>query len=177
MSTNTTKPTEIERAAITLLMDAGAHHPALWSWIQAMAKNPDECRHLGNYTIDESVTVELDGRTMPLAECCRLLGYVTPMKEWDRDNDIAAAIQDKEPKGRKPETKIERDMARRDRIIYHLAMQVAFYRDEGRPDGDQSHDIMGLGGPVARITTSLAAAVVEYHKAMIDVVYLENDLY
>lgn len=172
-----TTPTEIERAAITMLVDAQVNHPALWSWIQAMAKDPDECRHLGNYIIDESVTIEFDGRTMPLAECCRSMGYVTPTKQWDRDNDIAAAIQDKEPKGKKPETKIERDMARRDRIIYHLAMAVAMYRDDARPTGDQSHNIMGLGGPIARITTSLAAAVVEYHKAMVNVVYLENDLY
>lgn len=177
MSTNTTKPTEIERAVITLLIGADAHHPALWSWIQAMATDINECRHLGNYTADESVTIEYDGRTMPLAECCRLLGYVTPTKQWDRDNDIASAIQEKAPKGIKPDSKIERNLARRDKYIFELAFQLARYRDEGRPDGDQSHDIYGMGGPLVRITTSLAAAVVEYHKAMINVIYLENDLY
>lgn len=53
-------------------------------------------------------------------------------------------------------------------------MAVREYREMGRPDGEQTHTIMGMGSPLMTVTTSLAAAVVEYHKAIVNQVYIEH---
>lgn len=51
-----------------------------------------------------------------------------------------------------------------DWAMANLAGAVAAYRSDNRPDGDVTHTIDHMGG--FTITTSLAAAVVEFHEAM-----------
>jgi hypothetical protein len=43
------------------------------------------------------------------------------------------------------------------------------YRVAGRPEGDQTHEILGMGSPIAIVSTSLAAAVVEFHTRVVGV--------
>ena len=169
-------PTEIERAALSLLLqDFGPFHTAMNMWVNAMASNPNEFRWLDAYVIDPTVTLEDgDGNTYQLADWCRKVRkYITPTKEWDRDNNMGKAIQDCEPTG-KELTGDERHIAERNRIAYHLAMAVREYREMGRPDGDQTHTIMGMNSPLMTVTTSLAAAVVEYHQAIVNQICYEH---
>jgi len=60
------------------------------------------------------------------------------------------------------------DQLKRDRdlMIGRLAYAVGRYRRDGRPGGDQMHALHGVGGPVALVTSSLAAAVADYHRAL-----------
>lgn len=167
------KPTEIERAALTLLLDAWINHPGLHAWVIAMASNPDEFRWLDEYVLDPASTIETGDGTMQLAEFCRLRELVTPTKLYDRDNCMWSSIQDCEPRGKR-ETGIEKNVAWRDRHAFHLAMAIREYREMGRPDGDQTHTIQGMGAPLMNITTSLAAAVVEYHKQIVNQIHIEH---
>jgi len=51
-----------------------------------------------------------------------------------------------------------------DKAAYSLAVEVAFYRRDGRPTGDQTTDI----GGGFRITSSLAASIVEFHQSVVE---------
>lgn len=55
-----------------------------------------------------------------------------------------------------------------DEAALRLAGQIVKYRNDGRPDGDVSHDIMGMGTPVMTVMSSLAAAVAEYVEQIAD---------
>lgn len=50
-----------------------------------------------------------------------------------------------------------------------LADAIANYRTAGRPDGDQTYTIMGMGAPLLNVTTSLAAAIAEFHANVLNV--------
>jgi hypothetical protein len=86
---------------------------------------------------------------------------------------MGRAIQDYNPKGKQPKGREEWYQAKRDRAAYNLAMAVREYREMGRPDGDQTHTIMGIGSPLMTVTTSLAAAVVEYHNTIVNQIHFE----
>lgn len=169
-------PTEIERAALTLLVhEGGPAHTALNMWVNAMASDPNEFRWLDSYVLDPAVTIEDgSGVTYQLADWCRRVrGYVTPTKEYDNDNNMGQAIQDYKPTGKQLKGD-EWYQAKRDRAAYNLAMAIREYREMGRPDGDQTHTIMGMGSPLMTVTTSLATAVVEYHKTIVNQIYFEH---
>lgn len=51
-----------------------------------------------------------------------------------------------------------------DRAALYLAVSIAMYREEGRPTGDQVTEI----GSGFRVSSSLAANVVEYHQAVVN---------
>ena len=51
-----------------------------------------------------------------------------------------------------------------DKAAYYLAVSIAGYRADGRPTGDQSTEI----GGGFRITSSLAANIVEFHQAVLN---------
>jgi hypothetical protein len=176
-------PTEVERAALTLLL--GPHpdpdlvepcveHPGLYFWIDAMLNDPEERRSLNRFIWEETVE-DIDGEAVPLREACRETGYVCWESEWDRDNSASSAILDRQPKGHRPQTWDERYAAAVDDNAYRLASAVRKYRVAGRPAGDYtSGSIGGLGNTLGYVETSLAAAIVEYHQLMMDLYVSEN---
>lgn len=146
-------PTEIERAAITLLLNFGAHHPLLDQWITQMARDPDEFRYLDDYARAEHADafqgLAHDAWAIPGTTWREhLAGKIMDWKAHPLDDDQHRGEQ--------------RRANQHDRTTYLLADAVREYRYMGRPDGDQSHLIHGMGGPLLRVTTSLAASLVEY---------------
>jgi hypothetical protein len=157
------QPTEIERAAVTLLCDANPRHPGLTHWIQALANDPDEFRMIDEYLL-ETPCEYAPGRT--LADVLRGDGWRMPKERYDRDFSLFCQLlqhhglrdQEVEPGTESPTHLL---VARLDDAATRLAGALVDYREMGRPDGDQEHHIAGVGKCV---TTSLAAAVVEYHE-------------
>lgn len=154
------RPTEIERAAVTLLLQSRPNNPLLGLWIQALAADPDERRDIETLVFESP-----DGR-----EYVRQ-GWVGPKTEYDRDNRAFGAILDHQPRGHY-ERGEDRYWAIQDSVIARLAWAVVYYRQAGRPDGDQTHTIQGMGGPLLSVATSLAAAVAEYHEGTVEVFHL-----
>lgn len=167
-------PTEVERAAITMLMGPRgdspmADHPGLYQFIRAIASDPNEMRDLDRYIWESSVgDYEDGGNEIPLRTICYEAGYICWKQEWDHDNSAFGAILDHQPRGRHPVTAEERRFAGIDDAAARLADSIINYRVAGRPDGDQTHTIHGMGSPLLNITTSLAAAVAEYHQQMLN---------
>lgn len=161
--------TEIERLALTFLSKHGSTlHPALGEWMRRLCSDPDEMRWMDHYALAETIALS-DDTTPNLAEFCRSQGFVIATSEWDHDNWGGIAIQNCQPKSQL--SKDERDLAEYDRAAYHLAYAVHRYREDGRPDGDQTHTIRGMGAPLLNVTTSLAAACYEYHGAIVNLAY------
>jgi len=164
--------TEIERLALTMLGKHGSTlHPALGEWMRRLCSDPDEMRHMDNYAVAEAIMLS-DDTTPNLADFCRSEGFVIATREWDRDNWGGSAIQDCNPKVQLNES--EAELAEYDRAAYHLAGAVRSYRENGRPDGDQTHTVMGMGAPLINVTTSLAAACYEYHTAIVNLAYRDR---
>lgn len=163
--------TEVERVAITLLARRSTNHPGLALWIRTMAENPAEMRSL-----DDFIAESLDDNGERLLDSLQSDGWVVS------DNRLMgkrtfAAIMDQKPKGRyiqSAESKAWNQANYTDRITYFLAYALCQYRDAGRPSGDQTSSIMGMGGPLVVVSTSLAAAIVEYHDMMMNYA-LEQD--
>lgn len=178
-----TAPTDVERAAITLLMTGPqrsprADHTGLYHYIMALATDPAETRSLDEYIWGAEIVTawDTDGdgnripfETRPLRDVCRDDRYVCWTNEWDHDNSAFAAILDHKPTGERPSTNLQRTLALIDDAAARLANAICDYRGAGRPDGDQHYTIQGLGSPLLNITTSLAAAVAEYHSQMLNI--------
>ena len=138
--------TEIERAAITLLTQSRATHPCLTRWIHALASDPDECRGLDEFSLGTWDQRELDDMAAA--------GFYAP-RRFQRFGPDTLTLHLGDG-GRSL-------LAEIDRAVVYLASALVRYRTEGRPDGDQDITI----APDIVVTTSLAAAVVEYHQAMV----------
>lgn len=164
------QPTEIERAAITLLMKTSVGHPALQSWVREMGTNADEHQHLDRFIVMGQQMVESSDGLVPLTDWLRANGFVCPEHEFDHDHSAWNAILDCRPWG-KAEKVNGRWWVYRDAAVLRLASALRDYREMGRPDGDQTHTIMGMGAPLMNIQTSLAAAVVEFHERIINLIY------
>lgn len=164
--------TEIERLALTMLTQHGSTlHPALGEWMRRLCSDPDEMRWMDHYALAETVALN-DDTTPQLADFCRSEGFVIATREWDRDNWGGSAIQHCKPKA--DLTEEERELAEHDRAAYHLASAVRIYRENGRPDGDQTHTVMGMGAPLLTVSTSLAAACYEYHRTVLNLAYSDR---
>ncbi len=185
-------PTEVERAALTLLMGCSleygpfAEHPGLYHWIRALAADPKEMRDLDRFIWEMQIPsewMEMDGRpevvaTEPLRAVCIRRGYVC----WQREYDQASAwkaIVDENPQGLRLKAQAAEGREAggchwRDKNLLFLAYAVAKYRIAGRPDGDQTSTIYGLGGPLLSVSTSLAAAIAEFHYNEINRIYYET---
>lgn len=150
--------TEIERAALTVLDQARGSHPALQEWIQAMIRNPDEMRGLNEFSLSASIDMGEDQPAMKLTDYLASNGYRVPTEGWG--NGVADYIfaEKSHTEGRDQEYNLNQ-------IVFALAHSVHMYRIMGRPDGDQSHTLSGMQSPLISYTTSLAAAVVEFHQA------------
>lgn len=141
------RPTEIERAALTLLSQARINHPVLASWVEALIQDPTEMRMLSRFYVESGIDAG---------------DYVVPGYYGDRYNDLVESILELHPRGRKAETPDERAQYQRESNILILASAVREYRERGRVDGDHTSAVNGMGGPLMLLTTSMAAAVVEY---------------
>lgn len=171
-------PTEIERAAITILMSSRGHSPradhvGLREYIRALAQNPNEMKSLDTYIWETTATLD-DGREFRLQQLCQQTGYECWQKQYDRDHNAFGAILDHEPRGRKPATGEERRLALIDDAAARLSSAIADYRLAGRPAGDQTHTVSGMGTPLLNVTTSLAAAVAEYHERVVNIYISER---
>lgn len=183
MVTVHTHPTEVERAAITLLLHQRQDHPGLYHYIRALASDPDEMRDLDRYIWEASVPTayneDENGNRIPveftqLREICQRGGFVCWEIEWDRNQGAFSAILEHEPTGTRPTTREGRWMALFDDACARLAYAVEKYRVAGRPDGDQTTTIMGMGAPLLNVTTSLAAAIGEFYAQTINIYAGEN---
>ncbi len=174
-------PTEVERAALTLLM-GGQHgpfvaHVGLAMHIRALATDPGEMRRLDTYIWESDVEIGFDedkvgnriSHQTPLRELCVERGHPCWTKEWDRENSALDAITDEKPTGSKPQTREEDFAAAKTAATFWLASAVCDYRVAGRADGDQAHTIKGLGADLLTVTTSLAAAIAEYHDRIVNI--------
>lgn len=165
-----TAPTEVERAALTLLMGPRGNNPAsvhvgLHAYIWALATDPAEMRDLDTFIFESYINIgnEDEPTMMPLRELCADRGQICYQREWDHDNSAYCAILDKMPTGKRLETHGEKRGARTTRASAILADAIRKYRVAERPEGDQSYTISGMGSPLLTVTTSLAAAISEFH--------------
>lgn len=179
--------TEIERAAITLLFGSGGNprcdHPGLSEYIRALAADPDEIRTPDQFIFEADAITEWDVsdeneiiplETRPLRDVCQEAGFVCWTSEWDRDNSAFGAILDHKPRGTRPDTKEQRYLVAVTDAAARLAYSIRDYRIAGRPVGDQTHTIMGMGAPLLNVTTSLAAAIAEYHNRILNIYARDN---
>ena len=99
-------PTEIERAALTILMGGSgprADHVGLRQYILTLVSDPEERRSLDEYIWESTVELS-DGNEVALRQFCHDAGYVCWATQWDRDADAFGAILDHKPRGRYPMT-------------------------------------------------------------------------
>jgi hypothetical protein len=159
--------TEVERVALTLLGKARPWHAGLVFWVKALCANPDERRDLDTFIWDAKICLTEGGdERADLRTLCMLEGFVVEHERYVLGEVSAfAAICDHKPRGIYPVSADDKMRSRIDRAVLLLAQALIDYRMAGRPDGDQSFTIQGLGAPLAMVHTSLAAAVVEYHEA------------
>lgn len=160
--------TEVERVAITLLHNARVvDHPGLSTWVEAMGTNANEMRHLDDYLLETNT--QINDVDVSWAEALRRAGFIVPTKEFDRDNSTWSAIFDKSVYLNQDDIDEETDYwAEWNKIILLLADALRDYRVAGRPSGNQTHKIHGMGGPLLNIQTSLAAAIAEYHQRIVN---------
>ncbi len=159
-------PTEVERAAFALLYVQDTpfvNHLGLESWIQALVANSEEFRSLDQYIWEEGMSEQLSQA-----------GLVC-WQRGDRDHSAAGAIYDYQPSGQDPKTAEERRWAYYDEAALRLGNAICQYREAGRPAGDIEHTIMGMGAPLVKVSTSLAAAIGEYHHTMLNLVFSDHD--
>ena len=157
-TTTTTFVPDVERAACQILADDSGRitHPVLRAYVGALLADPDFADSLDAgagsawapnvevvaYAVGEGFRAPADGKWG--AQFANSWGpdYYgdTHMNQLSREVDLA---------------------------ISQLAYAIREYRVEGRPSGDQTHAIHGVGGPLALETSSLAARLAEYHSAMV----------
>jgi len=161
--------TDLERVALTLAdKHCCAVHPALSMWVAAVQNDPNEIRSLDEYAWDNRDAVVCDNvtRAYTLRQLCDERGFAFPAKRFDRDCHLFSLIWDGTPEGEYKHAQIttdyRRDNGEYDAPLLALCNAVIEYRERGRVSGEHSHDIGGLGSTLLVVTTSLAAAIVEY---------------
>lgn len=148
-----------ERAAITLLIKADVTHPLLGIMIRRLGADPGEMRHLTGW--NEVAPDELDAFCQSsrahiwTAESARRYGYDERRRELIYPAPLVEAEEYREEIELLDE--YERDL---DKEARHLAGAVISHRMHGEEGLD---DTVALGYGLG-VTTSLAAALVEYHQ-------------
>lgn len=148
---------DIERAACQILAD-DAHlitHPVLRAYVEALLINPAFADRFdagagSAWTPSAEVVVYANGEGFPLPG----------RGKW---GEQFATSWGPNYYGDTDADQLKRD---RDIMIGQFAYAIGAYRRDGRPDGDQTQALHGIGGPVALVTSSLAAAVADYHRAL-----------
>jgi len=148
---------DIERATCQILHD-DAHlitHPVLRAYIEALLIDP---------TFVDSFDAGAGGAWTPSAEVVAYAsGEGFPLPERGAWGEQFATSWGPNYYGDTDANQFKRDQ---DIMIGQLAYAIGKYRRDGRPDGDQTRALHGIGGPVALVTSSLAAAVADYHRAL-----------
>lgn len=173
-----TGPTEVERAALSLLMGSRGDSPptdhvGLHTWIRALATDLTEMRDLDTFIWESEVNVGSAGspEMIPLRELCAERKQICCTSRYDSDNSAFHAILDEMATGGRAETQDERYYAGVSRAMAILADALCDYRKAGRPAGDQSHTIQGMGLSLLMVTTSLAAQIAKYHYTIINLLH------
>lgn len=167
-----TSPTDIERAAITMLLNSGYGHYGLQAWIKAVAQDPNEIRSIDDFLFetpcDYGTTVETYSGTW--ANWLVENGYKAWRKLYDNKDAFEEIFDGKHVKKMFPDLdrKEQGYIEMRDQAVLQLAYAIVEYRVSGRLDGDQTSSVYGL----INVTTSLAAAVAEYHEHIRNALYI-----
>lgn len=165
-----TMPTDIERAALTMLAKAGYGHYGLTAWRNALVNDPNEMRDIDRWLFEATCS---EDTASTWAQWLNANGYNAWRKEYDDRGAFEQIIEGKHAKKMYADyRKGERlSMQSRDDAVLRLAWAVADYRVSGRLDGDQTHSIMGI----TNVTTSLAAAVCEFHERIQNAIYAKYE--
>jgi len=148
---------DIERAACQILRDDARliTHPVLRAYVEVL---------LIDLAFADSFDAGAGSAWTPSAEVVAYAaGEGFPLPERGKWGEQFATSWGPDYYGDDGKRQAQRD---RDAIIAQLAYAVRTYRRDGRPNGDQTHALHGVGGPVALVTSSLAAAVADYHRAL-----------
>lgn len=166
--------TEVERAAITLIYQhrTTLHHPAVRAWVEAIGTNPDELRHIDEFFCDnQDMEMEEWQGGVTLRALCEGMGFSLPRCRWayDWEGGIFSALVNNNVDKKAYDNFYQMEM---DEAVLVLAYAVHEYRVNGRPDGDQTYTIMGMGAPLMNVQTSLAAAIGEFHQRVVQLMYM-----
>lgn len=158
MTTITTFVPDVERAACQILADDAGRitHPVLRAYVEALLADPDFADSFdagagSAWTPSAEVVTDAEGE-----------GFRAPA-----DGTWGVQFADSWGPDCYGETHMNQLSREVDRAIGQLACAIRTYRSDGRPGGDQTRVIHGVGGPLARETSSLAARLAEYHGAMV----------
>jgi hypothetical protein len=157
-------PTDLERAAVTLISE-GASHTGLALWTKSIAVDPEEIRSL-----DEFIAVyffEADEGSVKLSEFLKKEGFVTPETQGAGEPSAASAILDLKPRGRHPESPTDWRAASLDAAIWRLANAIIAYRLAGRPDSPAAQSLWERGSGLLKSTNPLTVALVDFHLAVL----------
>ncbi len=157
-ATTTTFVPAVERAACQILAnDAGRiTHPVLRAYVEAMLADPD---------FADSFDASAGSAWTPSAAVVAYAGgegFRAPT-----DGTWGAQFASSWGPDYYGETHADQLNREIDLAIGQLAFAIHAYRGDGRPGGDQTRAIHGVGGPLAIETSSLAARLAEYHSAMV----------
>lgn len=164
--------TEVERVALTMIYNHGAIHPVLSHWKSAIVTDTSEHRSIHEFAWDNREMF------IPMFNDS---SFAFPKGKYDRDCNLFGLILDGTPAGKFTKhsdpvnTHYRKIGGHWDRPLAILCHAVIDYRKAGRPSGDQTHTIQGMGGPLLRVSTSLAAAIVEYHTSIQNLIYLDKE--
>jgi len=175
------RPTDIERAALTMAANHYPVHPALAAWKAALTSDPNEFRSLDEFAWSNADEPLGEDQSLTVRDVCHAAGYAFPSQQYDQNVFLFSLISDRKPAGQYTRNNDPTNDEYRgsggafDRPLAHILAAVAEYREMGRPDGDQIHSIMGMGSPLMNVTTSLAAAAVEYHHSIVALTERSNE--
>lgn len=164
---------DIERAACTILSRAAIKHPILAAWVSEVCGNPTFATPLDEYGVDLCVDTWDDHARAYLATPAiaywKGRGFAVPGgPKWTLHAALRERLAyppDESTWGHWALSWLSADL---DAAASALATKVVLFRRDGRPAGDQEHRLHGFGGAMSLVVTSLAAAVAEYHRGVVD---------
>lgn len=155
--------TEVERVAITLLYHAAQpggeiQHPGFRAWLHEIGTNGDFRTYINDWAGDQPELLE------KIADD----GFEWPNGRWGNPGFAGQLYGD--DRNYRPEYRRYHEQA-----AFQLALGIISYRMNGRPSGDQTHTIQGMGGSsLMNVSTSLAASIAEYHERVRQYDYLDR---
>lgn len=162
-------PTDIERCALTILSTFTGGHWGLVDWVQALIKNPEEMRDLDEWLWETPCSYgdtlqKFPGTWATFLNSKNQAAWTT---RYDHRHSAFSAIFDSKHGKMMYADYSQADrhfMERYDEAALRLAQEIVDYRVRGRMDGDYTSSVYGL----LNVSTSLAAAVAEFHRRIIE---------
>lgn len=169
--------TEVERVALTQLSKTLKNyslHPILAKWIEALLADPGMLSNIHDWWFDLD-----DQAKAPLVTRCNELGAPIETDEergsmkYDFNKTLYAKIMDYKAipndEDRDVDPRLSSFRNQVNRVVIELAYAVREYRERGRVAGDTASTLsLGVGAGVT-ITTSLAAAIVEFNETILNI--------